>query len=144
MHPTRAGSTQPLLDQGVHARKDVPGVAHAEVAVVEPAELLAVPGAAAIVDLEDERPPRRQYVGRVVLGVGGEEDRLIDAGRPAVDDAEQGVLPAGREIRGLDEHPFDRASRPCSSRRRLPASPGRNPSPGRSCPSGRGDGSRRP
>ena len=47
------------LDEMIDARKDVPGVADAEVADVELPKLLAVAGAAAVVDAQDQgRSPR--------------------------------------------------------------------------------------
>ena len=81
-----------LGDQVVDAREHVPRVADAEVADVQLAELLAVAGAAAVVDLENQRPARRPDVGRVVARVGRQQRRPIDAGRAAVDDAQQRVL----------------------------------------------------
>ena len=77
-----------LLDQVLDAREHVPGVADAEVADVELAELLAVAGAAAVVDLQDERAARGPDVRRVVRA-SSMQRRPVDARRPAVDDAEQ-------------------------------------------------------
>jgi len=104
-HPP--GIHPPLRHQVIHARKHVPGVAHPQVAHVECAEALAVAGAAAVVHLQDQRAARRPDVRRVVAGVGQEEHRPVDAGGPAMDDAEEGVSFGRVEVGRLDEHALD-------------------------------------
>ena len=88
-----------LRDQRVDAGQHVPGVADAEVADVERAELLAVAGAAAIVRLEHEHAARHPDVDRIDRA--GERDgarRRRSArreSRPAADTSSTGSKSAG-------------------------------------------------
>ena len=72
----------------------VPGVADAEVAHVQRAELLAVAGAAAIVRLEHERAAREPQVDRVIADVVRVRHRPRHAGRPAVNHDQQRIAAA--------------------------------------------------
>src|SRR5262249_23556612 len=89
------------------ARQNVPRVADAEVAHVKFAKLFAIARAAAIIDLQDQRPARRPNVRRIVTRVRCQEHWAIDARRSAMDDTEQRILLLGIEVGRFDEDAFD-------------------------------------
>jgi hypothetical protein len=106
MTPCGSGH-DPLRDEMVDARDDIPRVADPEVAHVELTELLAVPRAAAVVRLEHDGPLRQPELDGIRapdLHAAGTRD----ARRPAVNHDEQRVLLSRLEVRRLVQHPFDR------------------------------------
>ena len=82
-----------LVDQMVDAGKDVPCISHPEIADVERPERLTVPGAAAVVDFENQRATTRPDVDRVRPPLS--EVRPVDARRTAMDHAQQRMLDVG-------------------------------------------------
>ena len=101
------GIDQALRDQRVDARQHVPGVADAEVADVQRAELLAVAGAAAIVRLEHEDAARHPHVDRID-GAGERHRRARRRSGPPWITTSSGYLRDGSKSDRLVQHAFDR------------------------------------